>query len=451
MKFRNAVICLIAAGVAGCGPANVGDIDSVEGLENKPDLLSMKQGAVLLNNTGSWEGFSGLQLFDDCNWTAWNSAKGKPLNNTFDIELQSPCRITDVVVNNEKDRATIFPENQVKTFRVMASADSPVSGYEQLAEVKLNKWSLKRLTFKPKADSRPYRWLRFILVDNWGSEDATVLDEIQAYGDRVDDSAGITKPGFKSGVFNGDWSTMNFVTDGSTLFGRFCKRYEDNLDMLGSIRGNQARVFMPFVGTPAVALMTQSADGNVVNISNYYRSEGMPKDSNLFAIQMREKSPSCKEEPIKSTEELIAKYLERYHKAILYGIDFKPDSAELTSDSDATLNAIVALLKSQPKLRLSVEAHNGWTDSNSFANFELNFKDDSVKPHIKLSEARAQTVVDWLCNHKVERSRLKTKGWGKEKPVFRDSLITPSQSIIMNRRVELIPLESSGTAVKPSL
>ncbi len=138
-------------------------------------------------------------------------------------------------------------------------------------------------------------------------------------------------------------------------------------------------------------------------------------------------------------------------KALLYGIDFKPDSAELTPESDVTLKAVAAVLDKQPGLRLSVEAHNGWTDSNPIKNIALDYHDDSLPAHQKLSEARAQAVVDWLCNHKVQRSRLQSKGWGKDKPTWAGFIETPRQSLILNRRIELIPVveeKSVNRAVK---
>ncbi len=446
MKYSCVIACLVSLFLAGCKPSNVGTIDSIAGLENKPDLLSMSQGAVILSASSQWDNVSldAFHLFDDCVWTKWSSASGKALNNAFDIELQSPCRITDIVIDSERMRNSPFPELQAKTVRILASATSPVSGYEQLAETVLNKGSIRRIAIDPKVNARPYKWLRFMVMDNWGDKDATVLYEIQAYGNRIDATADNARPNFKGGVYGGEWSPLKFVTKGSMLFGCACKPDESDLDMLGSIRGNQARVFMPLIGGRGVATFTQSASGDVVNITRYYRFSPKDTTSNLYALQRREKSPSCKLEPISSADRLIGKYLEHYQKAILYGIDFKPDSAELTTDSDATLNAVVSLLKNQPKLRLSVEAHNGWTDSNPIKNIALDYHDDSIESHNKLSEARAQAVVDWLCNHKVERSRLKARGWGKEKPVHLDGIVTPSQSVILNRRIEIIPLDGTG-------
>ena len=99
-------------------------------------------------------------------------------------------------------------------------------------------------------------------------------------------------------------------------------------------------------------------------------------------------------------------------------------------------------------MRLSVEAHNGWTDSNPVKNISLEFHDDSIEAHNKLSEARANAVVDWLSNHEIERSRLVAKGWGKEKPIKLDGILTPRQSLILNRRVEFVVIDDSRKEVE---
>lgn len=359
--------------------------------------------------------------------------------------MQSPSHISDILINNERSQDYACPGIQAKTVRVLASSTTPDSGYEQLAEVVVKKLSSKRIALDQKAADHPYKWFRFTVVDNWGFPEATELYEIQAYGTRATGSAD-KPPHFRAGVYGGDRGPLKFVSEGNTLFGIKCKPDKDEVGMLGSVHGNQARVFYPQqYGQSGVELVTQSEDGEVVNIARYYRFSPKDPPSNLFALQNREKSPAAyNREPDTSIEKLIQTYLSHYGKAVLYGIDFKPDSPELTSDSDSTLNAVASLMKNQPKLRLSVEAHNGWTDSNPIRNIALDYHDDSVKPHVALSEARAQTVIDCLCNHNVNRSRLQAKGWGKNEPVFLDGVETPRQSIILNRRIELIPLKDSA-------
>lgn len=447
MKFTIAITCLVSLLLAGCGSSPKEVTKTAPKLETRDDLLSMKQGAVLLRASSQWDntGESAFSLFDDCAYTNWSSGEGKVSNNVFDVELQHPCKLTDIFINNEHGVSSAFPDLLAKTVRVMASATSPESGYEQLAEVIVDKARSKRITLDSKSGETAYKWLRFNVIDNWGGKDATQLYEIQAYGTPVKNTVDNNKPKFKDGVFSGTWWPIKFATKGNVLFGCACKPYKTDEHMLGSVQGNQARVFMPLIEGPGVAILTQSADGEVVNISRYYEYSEINGTGNLYALQKREKSPSCNPEPLKSVESLIFNYINRYHKAILYGIDFKPDSSELTPESDTILNAIVSVMKTHPNLRFSVEAHNGWTDSNSIKNISLDHHDDSLESHQKLSDSRAKAVVNWLCEHEVEPSRLQAKGWGKDKPVKLDGILTPRQSLILNRRIELVDLSKAET------
>ncbi len=455
MKYRIAIAYLISLLLAGCASSKEVKPDKVNSekapkAESRDDLLSMKQGAVLLSASSEFRNSceTAFELFDDCAYTHWSSATKKSWNNKFVVELQNPCRLTDIFINNEHGRSSAFPGMLAKTVRVMASTTAPDSGYEELAEVEVPKAGSKRITLDKKSGATPYKWLRFNVVDNWGDKDSTQLYEIQAYGTPVVDDVDNKKPSFKDGVFGGTWWPLKFESEGNVLFGSACKPYKTDEGMLGSIQGNQARVFMPSIEKPGVAILTQSADGEIVNISHYSQFGPGESTGNLYALLKREKSAECNPKLVKNVETLIANYLKRYHKAILYGIDFKPDSAELTPESDSILNAVVSVMKSQPRLRLSVEAHNGWTDSNPIKNIALDFHDDSIESHNKLSEARANAVVEWLSNHEIERSRLEAKGWGKEKPIKLDGILTPHQSLILNRRVEFVVIDGSAKVVE---
>lgn len=211
MKYRIAFAFLASLLLAGCATSAEVSANKASELESRDDLLSMKHGAVLLRTSGQWNdtGETSFHLFDDCAYTNWSSAEGKAWNNKFVVELQNPCRITDMLINNEHGASSAYPDMLAKTVRVMASATAPDSGYEQLAEVVLDRAGSKRITFDKKSGEttdKPYKWLRFVVEDNWGDKDSTQLYEIQAYGEPVIDSTDSSrKPRFADGVFGGTW------------------------------------------------------------------------------------------------------------------------------------------------------------------------------------------------------------------------------------------------------
>ena len=87
-------------------------------------------------------------------------------------------------------------------------------------------------------------------------------------------------------------------------------------------------------------------------------------------------------------------------------IFFKFGSWELTSDSETGLKALVKLLNDNPNITIELAAHTDLVGNNE-ANQELSHK-------------RAQSVVDYLIKHGIEKERLTAIGYGEEKPVVVD-------------------------------
>ncbi len=79
---------------------------------------------------------------------------------------------------------------------------------------------------------------------------------------------------------------------------------------------------------------------------------------------------------------------------------------DLTPASEEGLNALIKLLEDNPNITIELAAH---TDSVG------NDRDNKI-----LSEKRAQSVVDYLIAHGIERERLTPVGYGEEKPVVAD-------------------------------
>ncbi len=108
-------------------------------------------------------------------------------------------------------------------------------------------------------------------------------------------------------------------------------------------------------------------------------------------------------------------------KIIVNGIKFDVNKATLRPESMGPINRIYKLMKKQPDLKFSVEGH---TDSDGDEAFNM-----------KLSKARAKTVMDKLISMGIDKSRLKYTGWGESKPI--DNNATP-EGKANNRRVEFV-------------
>ena len=104
----------------------------------------------------------------------------------------------------------------------------------------------------------------------------------------------------------------------------------------------------------------------------------------------------------------------------VYGIHFDTASAKLRPDSLASLNQILQLVKSSSGSRWTIAGH---TDNQGGADYNL-----------KLSLARAHSVVTWLTQHGVAGDVLTAKGYGLTRPVA-DNATESGRAL--NRRVEV--------------
>lgn len=104
----------------------------------------------------------------------------------------------------------------------------------------------------------------------------------------------------------------------------------------------------------------------------------------------------------------------------LPGVDFANNSAVLTPSSRSTLDNAVQTLENNPNIDAEVA---GYTSSTGTAAYNL-----------KLSQRRAESVMQYLVDHGIDASRLTAKGYGEADPVASNK--TPAGRA-QNRRVEL--------------
>jgi outer membrane protein OmpA-like peptidoglycan-associated protein len=122
------------------------------------------------------------------------------------------------------------------------------------------------------------------------------------------------------------------------------------------------------------------------------------------------------------TANAILKELNETGKAILY-INFDSGKSTIKKESFPVVEQIIEMMKLANEINLSVEGH---TDG-----------DGSNESNLKLSEARAKSVVDAIVKGSIKSSRLSSAGFGEEKPIADN---TTADGKAKNRRVELIKL-----------
>ena len=114
-------------------------------------------------------------------------------------------------------------------------------------------------------------------------------------------------------------------------------------------------------------------------------------------------------------------------KIVANGIRFDVNKTTIRPESMGVINEIYQLMTDHQELKFSVEGH---TDSDGEANFNQ-----------KLSEGRADAVVDRLVLMGIDAKRLTAKGFGESKPMGTNDT---AEGKAANRRVEFVRMPNEG-------
>ncbi len=107
-------------------------------------------------------------------------------------------------------------------------------------------------------------------------------------------------------------------------------------------------------------------------------------------------------------------------KVLLENLFFASGSAEIEAASYPALTQVVRLLELHPRLRLEIAGHTDDVGADA--------------ANLKLSQARAQAVVDYLVGKGMYRRRFLPKGYGEKEPQVPN---TSEENRAQNRRIEL--------------
>ena len=108
-------------------------------------------------------------------------------------------------------------------------------------------------------------------------------------------------------------------------------------------------------------------------------------------------------------------------RIVFYDILFDNDSYFIKPSSYGAIDRIVKMMNDNPEVSIQIEGH---TDSNG-----------SKESNQILSENRAKSVMYYLINKGIEKNRLRTVGYGEERPIDnRDN----EEAWAKNRRVEVV-------------
>ncbi len=103
----------------------------------------------------------------------------------------------------------------------------------------------------------------------------------------------------------------------------------------------------------------------------------------------------------------------------LNNIFFDSGKATLKPESNEELNNVVKLLNNSPKMEIEISGHTDNVGSDAF--------------NLKLSDDRANAVMNYIVSQGIAQSRITAKGYGESKPIATNDTDEGKQT---NRRVE---------------
>jgi len=183
----------------------------------------------------------------------------------------------------------------------------------------------------------------------------------------------------------------------------------------------------------ASVIIVDNGTGDTLSILKSNRSTGkylitLPPGKNYGIVASTSGFLFCSENvdiPVtqKEYQEIIQNLelqpIRRGSKVVLNNIFFDFDKASLRSESFPELGRLVVVMQQNPNMRLRIAGH---TDSKGSDDYNQ-----------KLSESRAQSVVDYLIVQGVAAGRLEAKGYGETQPIATNDTAEGRQR---NRRTE---------------
>ncbi len=396
------LFCLIL--LSGIAPA--------AGTGNKPlvNVLSLQEGALPVVEPPSYGGWPVINLLDGSSSSGWACEEGKVAGNVFVFELIG----TSSLERFEFDSAAIDSEGAAaREIQVEVSVTDDKNGFSPVLKATLANKTDKQSFAAQK--SLAARWVRLTILSNYGSAEWCELFSFRGYGSRPESTFRFKDV---SGTFESSYSQFHVRQQGSALIG--CYEYNDGL-LDGSIEGRLMKLVWTEGDRKGPALMVFAEDGK--SFRGYWwqegRAEGEPSGE-WNGTKISNQVGGCPHWSGSVGGE-IRKQLNTQGRAKVYGILFDLDSAVIRVESEAVLDEMTAMLKSETEWALMIEGH---TDSSG-----------SAEHNLELSLKRAEAVKAYMVKSGIAAGRLACKGYGQSRPVADN---TTELGRAQNRRVELV-------------
>lgn len=159
------------------------------------------------------------------------------------------------------------------------------------------------------------------------------------------------------------------------------------------------------INKKTISVQTTDANGKYsFTIDEFAPLKAMASRDGYFASSLQFNSPDDMEDDVMETPEICLTLMPKPEEpVVIENIYYDYDKATLKKESFPELDKLVKLLKDNPATNIEI---NGHTDSNGSDEYNL-----------KLSDARAKSVVKYLTGKGIDKKRLQWKGYGETVPV----------------------------------
>lgn len=377
--------------------------------EPEEDLAAFASGALVVQEPEPDSEHSASWLLRGRYVTEWNwEVGGTPANRAIVIEFAERSMVKQV----EFDTGMVTG-GAAKDVTVEISDSSAKDGFSKIVDASLQDRADNQVF--PVTAKAQGRWIRLTVKSGYGSN-SVGINRFRARGTRLTN----TPFADVSGTYATRNGMMHIRQDGTSVAG--C--YERQQGVLsGGIEGRVMKLTWrekAAENNEGEAIMVFSGDGQ--RWAGLFSYKGEDLNNGRFWTGTRRGSTvgNCPNWA-GGIEQQMAKDIEEFGRARVYGINFDSDSDVIRNESRPTLDHVVSMLKAREKWNITIEGH---TDSTA-----------SAQHNQDLSERRAVAVRRYLESGGIAAARLNTVGHGSARPVSsNDTALGRAQ----NRRVELV-------------
>lgn len=226
---------------------------------------------------------------------------------------------------------------------------------------------------------------------------------------------------YRLNVITGNWEKVeegvkfeNMVQEGDVV-----ESIDGELHKLNLTTGTWEKIKVPSKS------IEQLADTlSTTNIEGLYRLDLVPEGTHFISAQKGGYITQISPVVCKSNEASVLNFELYAERIILRGVHFEFDKSELLVDSYPILEKLYEFLKTNPEIRVEIGGHTCSIASDDY--------------NLKLSDARANVVRNYLLKHGIESERITARGYGESMPITDNETEEGKQ---LNRRIEMTILK----------